>query len=101
MNTPDIKIRRSSFMNTRSKKMLIAMAVVTAICSPATYAQDLQEDNSVLEEVMVTGSRIRSPNDESVSPITSIGADEFEAYGILRTEDLMNTLPQVYAAQAV
>lgn len=52
-----------------------------------------------LEEVVVTGSRIRSPNAESVSPITTVSSEEFASRGVIRTEDLVNALPQVFAAQ--
>ena len=50
-------------------------------------------------EIIVTGSRIRSANLESVSPVTQISAEEFADRGVVRTEDLVNQLPQVFAAQ--
>ncbi|MFW2852190.1 TonB-dependent receptor domain-containing protein [Sphingomonas sp. TX0543] len=50
-------------------------------------------------DVVVTGSRIRSANLESVSPVVQIGAAEFTSRGVSRAEDLVNQLPQVFAAQ--
>lgn len=50
-------------------------------------------------EIVITGSRIRSPNAESVSPITQVTGEEFATRGVVRTEDLINALPQVFAAQ--
>lgn len=49
--------------------------------------------------VQVTGSRIKSPNLTSTSPITVVGAAEFKAQGTTRVEDLVNNLPQAYADQ--
>ncbi|WP_442678850.1 TonB-dependent receptor domain-containing protein [Sphingomonas sp. ASY06-1R] len=50
-------------------------------------------------EVVVTGSRIRSANMESVSPVVQISGAEFTTRGVTRAEDLVNQLPQVFAAQ--
>ncbi len=49
--------------------------------------------------IIVTGSRIRSPNLESASPITVISSEEFKQTGTTRVEDLVNSLPQVFAGQ--
>ena len=49
--------------------------------------------------IVVTGSRIRSPNLESASPITVISSEEFKQTGTTRVEDLVNSLPQVFADQ--
>jgi len=58
-------------------------------------AQDAPAD----AEIIITGSRIRSPNLESVSPVTTVSSEEFAVRGTVRTEDLVNQLPQVFAAQ--
>lgn len=50
-------------------------------------------------EVVVTGSRIPQPNLTSVSPVTVINNEEFKLSGTTRVEDLLNTLPQVFADQ--
>ncbi len=53
-----------------------------------------------VEEVVVTGSRImQSPNDVSISPVTSVTAVDISQTGLTRTEDLLNNLPQVVAEQ--
>ena len=55
-----------------------------------------QEEDSELEEVYVTGSRIpQNPNLINASPVTSVGAEDFLYTGITRIEDLLNDLPQV------
>src|SRR5258708_34995583 len=53
----------------------------------------------VLEEVVVTGSRIATPNLEAISPVTAISAEEIKSTGVTRIEDLLNSLPQVVADQ--
>ena len=50
-------------------------------------------------DVVVTGSRLRSPNLESASPITVLTAVELKQTGTTRVEDLLNALPQVFAGQ--
>jgi outer membrane receptor protein involved in Fe transport len=47
----------------------------------------------------VTGSRIVQPNLESVSPVTAISSDDLAASGKVRVEDIINQLPQAFAAQ--
>ncbi|MCD2323329.1 TonB-dependent receptor [Sphingomonas sp. IC-56] len=74
---------------------LPAMAQEAAVETPA-QAEDTPVDEG---NVTVTGSRIRSANMESVSPVTTISSEEFAQRGTVRTEDLVNQLPQVFAAQ--
>ncbi len=50
-------------------------------------------------DIVVTGSRIRSANMESVSPVVLVTGEEFTTRGVTRAEDLINQLPQVFAAQ--
>jgi iron complex outermembrane receptor protein len=55
--------------------------------------------DSTLTEVIVTGSRINSPNLDAVSPVTSVSAVDIERTGLTRVEDFLNQLPQVFAGQ--
>ena len=50
-------------------------------------------------DIVVTGSRIPQPNLESASPVTVVTAQEVKLSGTTRTEDLINSLPQSFAAQ--
>jgi iron complex outermembrane receptor protein len=78
----------------------IAMAGATA-AAPAAFSQTAAattEPAPELQEVVVTGSRIQqNPNDVSISPIVSVTALEIAQTGLVRTEDLLNNLPQVVA----
>ena len=55
--------------------------------------------SEALQEVVVTGSRILTPNQASISPVTFVSALEVQQTGVTRVEDLLNSLPQVFAAQ--
>ena len=49
------------------------------------------------EAVVITGSRIASPNILSTSPITTINAEEIKLDGVRNVEDILNRLPQAFA----
>ncbi|WP_162875429.1 TonB-dependent receptor domain-containing protein [Sphingomonas crusticola] len=51
--------------------------------------------NSVNDEVVVTGSRIRRPELQSVSPIAVIGSAAIQSQGITNIQDLAQKLPQL------
>lgn len=51
-------------------------------------------------EIVVTGSRIVSPNLQSASPITAVNAQELRLSGTTRVEDIVNSLPQAAASQS-
>ncbi len=80
------------------KTLLAGSAFMGLIISQAAFAQ-AAEDDAPAADIVVTGSRIRSVNMESVSPVTQINSAEFVSRGTTRAEDLINQLPQVFAAQ--
>jgi outer membrane receptor protein involved in Fe transport len=73
---------------------LTAGATALAIASPAQAQESLGE-------IVVTGSRIKSANLESTTPITQVTAADVVTQGVTRIEDLVNQLPQAFAAQNV
>lgn len=52
-----------------------------------------------VEEVVVTGSRLLTPNEASISPITTVTATDLQATGLSRVEDVLNNLPMVFAGE--
>lgn len=72
-----------------------SFGVANAQQAPAAAAPS----EPALEEVVVTGSRIATPNQVSVSPVTFVSAADIQTTGVTRVEDLLNELPQVFAAQ--
>ncbi|WP_237067222.1 TonB-dependent receptor domain-containing protein [Microbulbifer guangxiensis] len=82
------------------KKNLLSVAVkgvislsAAAVMVPAMPAF-AQQDAQLVEEVVVTGSRIKRKDLESVTPLTSIGAEEFKISGNLNVEQKLAELPQ-------
>ena len=52
------------------------------------------------ELIVVTGSRIAQPQLSSATPLTVVSAAEIRNTGTSRIEDLVNSLPQVFAGQS-
>jgi iron complex outermembrane recepter protein len=74
---------------------LFANAAAAAVVPVAHAADPAAPDEAPISEVVVTGSRVVAPGMTSVSPVTSVGAEEIKQQGSTRIEDLLNTLPQV------
>ena len=51
-------------------------------------------------DIVVTGTRIPSANLTSVAPVTVVTSQDIKLQGVTRVEDLLNSLPQVFAAQS-
>lgn len=51
------------------------------------------------QAIVVTGSRIASPNLKSISPVATVNSAEIKLEGTTRVEDLINNLPQAFASQ--
>ncbi|MFL6730404.1 MAG: TonB-dependent receptor plug domain-containing protein, partial [Sphingomicrobium sp.] len=91
----------------------------TAGCSPADTATGTQPETTTPQEgqtttpstsatgenvrtgqdIVITGTRIPQPNLTSASPVTVLSSQEVKLSGTTRTEDLINSLPQSFAAQ--
>jgi iron complex outermembrane recepter protein len=76
---------------------LVASLASAQTTPPAVAAAE--GTSETLQEVVVTGSRISVPNQASISPVTFVSALEVQETGVTRVEDLLNSLPQVFAAQ--
>lgn len=80
-----------------------AVDTLSVAAVPAPAAPSPVQEKSIatveLKKISVTGSRIKSPNLNSTSPITTVGSAEVKAQGTTRVEDLLNSLPQVFADQ--
>lgn len=77
---------------------------VAAISASPVYAQDAATDSktdskeTVLEEVVVTGSRLSRSDLDGSAPVTTVSALDFQTFGVSNAEDLLNTLPQFVPA---
>jgi len=85
----------------RSALFLSAVAAAAASGAPAMAADAdaPAASEAPIQEVVVTGSRIQSPNVTAISPVTTVSAADITATGLTRTEDILNQLPMVFAGQ--
>jgi len=73
-----------------------AAAVTVAATGAPLTAQAQDEAEGVLEEIVVTGSRIATDaNLITSSPVTTVRPEDITARGITRVEDLLNDMPQI------
>ena len=74
------------------KKNLLSAAVTAAIMVPSLPAF-AQEDATLVEEVVVTGSRIVRANLDSPTAITTVDSQSIEMSGELNSADILRSLP--------
>ncbi|HEY7640354.1 MAG TPA: TonB-dependent receptor [Steroidobacteraceae bacterium] len=82
-----------------SRSHSIRHAVRYALLTSAAAAIAAHAADQTIQEVVVTGSRIAQPNLETTSPVTQVTSDDIAVQGVTRVEDLVNQLPQAFAAQ--
>ena len=85
-----------SFLKLATAPAAIGFALI-AMPAYAQAADDTTGDEA--EAIVVTGSRLASPNLDSASPVTVVSAEDIKNTGTTRVEDLVNSLPQVFAGQ--
>jgi len=83
----------------------LAFVAGLGVVSGVSYAQDTttsddsSSDDAQLQTVVVTGSRIKQTQFSATSPITAVTAEDIQYQGVTRVEDMLNSMPQVFAAQ--
>lgn len=81
----------------RRKSCVVATEIaISLMAAPLAIAQAPAEK---VEKLEITGTRVPSPNVESVSPISVISAEDIKLEGVRNVENLLNNLPQVFADQ--
>lgn len=85
--------------------LLVAGAILAAgpqlafAQSEGGAAQEPDSDKAAqLDDIVVTGSRIRSKTVTASSPVTEIGQEQFDLTGATRVDDLVNQYPQLSPA---
>ncbi|KPF86726.1 hypothetical protein IP70_06060 [alpha proteobacterium AAP38] len=73
-------------MNT--KHLLATTTALALLAGPA-----IAQDSGLLEEIVVTGSRIARPAEQSPVPVTALGEAELSARGITSISDALSRLP--------
>ncbi|WP_293883317.1 TonB-dependent siderophore receptor [Sphingomonas sp.] len=80
----------------------VALASTPALAQTTAGAPATPEASAADEgqTIIVTGSRIASPNMTSIAPVTSVTSQDIKLSGTSKVEDLLNSLPQVFASQS-
>ncbi|THD64845.1 MAG: TonB-dependent receptor [Phenylobacterium sp.] len=90
-------------MHTMRERLLassmICGAAFLGLSATQVYAAAADTTSADVAEVVVTGTRIPSPNLTSIAPVTTVGSADIKAQGVTRIEDITNSLPQVFAGQ--
>jgi iron complex outermembrane recepter protein len=78
------------------------LALGLALISAPSFAQDADDgaEDASDKPIVVTGSLVKRPNEDSAAPVTVVGADDFKGQGATKVEDLFNQLPQIIATQS-
>ena len=94
----------------RGGSALSALALAGALFAAPAFAQEVPvagpvegqttDEAASQGEIVVTGSRIPQANITSTAPVTVVGAEDIKLQGTTRVEDLLNSLPAVFASQA-
>jgi outer membrane receptor protein involved in Fe transport len=88
---------RAALCSTASMTLVVSALLI----SPASAQENVPNSNAAEGDVIiVTGSRIPKPNLESVAPLTLVSKEDIKLQGTTKIEDLLNTLPSVFASQS-
>ena len=83
------------------KPSIVATQIALAVMAPSwVYAQQAVQTAERVERVEITGTRLPQLSTEGPSPVIVLDSQEIRMDGQSKTEDLLNALPQVYAAQS-
>ncbi len=95
------KIEIAARLRCGAAPVILAAALVSpAFAIAQDQPQDAQEAGVDQNVIIVTGSRIPQANLESPAPVTVVSAQDIKSQGTTRVEDLLNSLPSVFASQA-
>jgi len=76
----------------RAVRITLLAAGAAAAATPAPFALAQEAE---LEQIVVTGSRIRVRDFEEISPVSTVGAETIAAIGATTVDQVLNNLPQV------
>lgn len=71
-------------------RSVLATTMIAALLPNSALAQDAS-----IQEIIVTGSRVRIRDFEAISPVTTVSSEAIQRTGELSVEEVLNRLPQV------
>src|SRR5690606_35041423 len=75
-----------------SAAAMAGVAALVGFSSQVAAAEADEDDEEILQEVQVTGTRIQSPNVTSSNPVTSITGEEMRRLGFVNVADALTQL---------
>ena len=89
-------MKNSAYIRRLLRSTVLSGAAIAA-AAPALAQDDAADSDDV---VIVTGTRLTTnPNLTAANPVLSVSDEEIDVRGVVRIEDLVNTLPQLSAGQ--
>jgi iron complex outermembrane receptor protein len=85
-------LRRARLFN---KRKFVLTILITPLLTLIAHPSLAQSDSAIVEEVIVTGSRLVSGNQVSKAPINTIDEEAFILSGNLSISEAINELPQL------
>ncbi len=82
-------------MKFTARRLAVSASIVPFLMlASAAQAQDAPDDGDAsVDEIVVTGSLIRRPNNTAVSPIVTVGAESIKEAGTVNLNDALNQVP--------
>ncbi len=87
-------MKSSNAIRIAVRKALYAGAAVTAAVGMTPAAMAQSEGADAVEEIIVTGSRIKKKDFTSNAPVATVDSEQITLTNTINTESLLNTLPQ-------
>lgn len=86
--------------NTRFARNKLNMAICAGLAASMMPVAGMAQDDGLIEEVVITGSRIQRANLVTSSPVTQLDSEQLILTGATRVEDVLGSLPQAYLDQS-
>ena len=76
-------------------KFTLVSVLTLGLFSMPSFAQEAEAEDADVEEIIITGSRIkRTSNENAPTPMVTLGAEQIELTGSINVYDIINELPQ-------
>lgn len=82
------------------KPLSMAVSAAIGVASALNMAPAFAQDDTLVEEVVVTGSRIQRANLVSSSPVQQLDAEQLRFTGLTRVEDALAAIPAISLDQS-
>ncbi len=90
-------MKNSAYIRRLLRSTVLSGAAIAAAAPAFAQDDDVADSDDV---VIVTGTRLTTnPNLTAANPVLSVTDEEIDVRGVVRIEDLVNTLPQLSAGQ--